>query len=256
VETPEVLQDTPHRVVVRIGDTVRRPLHEWTPTIHELLRYLEAVDFPYSPRILGVDKQGREVLTYLHGDGVPIAWANAADERGLTAMARLLREYHEAVAGFRPSAGAQWATASGAPAPGEIVCHGDFGPWNLVWRDGLPVGILDWDYAWPAPALHDVAYALEYVVPFRDDDECVRWLGYASAPDRLRRLEMFASAYGLADPTGLVDAVVEQQQTVLLRARRLAAEGREPQATWAANGELDRTAARLEWSRSFRDTVA
>jgi aminoglycoside phosphotransferase (APT) family kinase protein len=46
-------------------------------------------------------------------------------------------------------ASAQWATSSGAPDSGEIVRHGDFGPWNLVWRDGLPIGILDWDNAWP-----------------------------------------------------------------------------------------------------------
>ena len=25
------------------------------------------------------------------------------------------------------------------PAAGEIVCHGDLGPWNTVYRDGMPV---------------------------------------------------------------------------------------------------------------------
>ncbi|WP_033432008.1 phosphotransferase [Saccharothrix syringae] len=33
------------------------------------------------------------------------------------------------------------------PAGGEVACHGDFGPWNVVWRDGRPVGVLGWDYA-------------------------------------------------------------------------------------------------------------
>jgi hypothetical protein len=61
------------------------------------------------------------------------------------------------------------------------------------------------------------------VAPFRDDDECVRWLGYSSPPDRLRRLELFARAYWLTDTTGLVDAVVDQQETVLARSRQLAA---------------------------------
>ncbi|MGV9364612.1 phosphotransferase [Amycolatopsis sp. NPDC003731] len=63
-----------------------------------------------------------------------------------------------------PASGLTWFTGTG-----EVVCHGDFGPWNVVWRGGQPVGILDWDYARPAPRLHDVAYALEYVAPFRDD---------------------------------------------------------------------------------------
>jgi hypothetical protein len=39
----EVLQDDPHRRVIRIGDTVRRPLHPWSPTIHEILRHLEGI---------------------------------------------------------------------------------------------------------------------------------------------------------------------------------------------------------------------
>ncbi|MEU4625882.1 phosphotransferase [Actinoplanes sp. NPDC023801] len=61
------------------------------------------------------------------------------------------------------------AAHDGVCQPGDLVCHGDFGPWNLVWHGNRPVGILDWDYAWPHPPIHDVAYALEYVTPLRDD---------------------------------------------------------------------------------------
>jgi Ser/Thr protein kinase RdoA (MazF antagonist) len=39
---------------------------------------------------------------------------------------------------------------------GDTVCHGDFGPWNPAWRGSRPVGTVGWDYAWPAPAVHDV----------------------------------------------------------------------------------------------------
>ena len=42
-------------------------------------------------------------------------------------------------------------------------------PHRRVVRVGdQPVGILDRDYAWPARPIHDVAYAVEYVAPFRD----------------------------------------------------------------------------------------
>jgi hypothetical protein len=184
----EVLQDDPHRQALRVGDTVRRPMHPWSTAVHELLRHLADVGFPYSPRVLGVDEAGREVLTYIAGDSGPAGWAPVVDEAGLVAMARLLREYHDAVQGFRPSRGALWAAHTGPPQDGELICHGDFGPWNLVWHGTRPVGILDWDYAWPHRRLHDVAYALEYVAPFRDDHECVRWLRYPAPPDRRRRL--------------------------------------------------------------------
>jgi hypothetical protein len=248
----EVLQDDPHRRVLRVGDTVRRPMHPWSAAVHELLRYLADVGFPYSPRVLGVDEAGREVLSYLAGDSGPAGWAPVVDEAGLVAMARLLREYHDAVQGFQPSVEANWAAHAGPPRDGELICHGDFGPWNLVWRGTRPVGILDWDYAWPNRRIHDVAYALEYVAPFRDDQECVRWLRYPAPPDRRRRLELFAGAYGLTSIDGLVDEVVDQQQRVLDRTRRLAADGRQPQLSWRDNGTLDQIATRIDWSRQHR----
>lgn len=70
-----------------------------------------------------------------------------------------------------------------------MICHGDFGPWNVVWQGHLPVGLIDWDFAHPAARLHDVAYALQYVAPFRDDAECLRWLHFPEPPNRRRRLE-------------------------------------------------------------------
>jgi hypothetical protein len=243
----EVLQDNPHRRVVRAGDTVRRPLHPWSPTIHALLQHLESVGFPFSPRFLGIDDEGREVLTYIDGDSGPGGWAPVVDEDGLAAMAVVLRDYHEAVADFRPDAA--WAGLTGPPAPGEIVCHGDVGPWNLVWRAGRPVGILDWDYAWPRPPLHDVAYALEYVAPFRDDATCLRWLRYPTPPARRRRLQLFARAYAVR-PDGLVDEVIAQQEAVLNRTRLLAATGHQPQADWLAAGTVNDD--NLRWSRTHR----
>ncbi|GLW35863.1 aminoglycoside phosphotransferase family protein [Actinoplanes regularis] len=249
---PQVLQDDPHRRVVRIGDTVRRPMHPWSPTIHELLRHLESVGFPYAPRVLGIDAEGREVLTYIAGESGGAAWSRVVEDAGLVAMARLLRDYHDAVRGFRPSAAAGWAASTGEFGDGHLVCHGDFGPWNLVWRGSQPVGILDWDYAWPAPALHDVAYALEYVTPFRDDGTCLASLSYPAPPDRRRRLERFAEAYGLTTLPDLVDEVIAQQCDVWLRALRLAAEGRQPQVAWQEAGFLDEVAERIRWSRANR----
>jgi Phosphotransferase enzyme family len=249
---PRVLQDEPHRRVVRIADTVRRPVHPWSGSVHELLRYLEDVGFPYAPRLLGIDTDGREVLTYIEGESGAAGWAKVVEHSGLVAMARLLRDYHEAVRGFRPTTGAGWAGHGGSVASGDLICHGDFGPWNLVWRDTRPVGILDWDHAWPAPPIHDVAYALEYVAPFRDDHTCLRWLRYPAPPDRRRRLEQFAEAYGLTSIAGLVDEVIDQQRTVWQRTTRLAAEGRQPQADWQQSGLLVEAADRIRWSSDHR----
>ncbi|GLY86627.1 aminoglycoside phosphotransferase family protein [Actinoallomurus iriomotensis] len=248
----DVLQDAPHRRVVRLGDTVRRPTHPWTPAVHALLGHLEQVGFPYSPRLLGIDEEGREVLTYLDGESGPDGWVKVVDDAGLKTFARLLREYHDAVAGFRPPDELTWFTGERGLGDDEVICHGDFGPWNIVWRGTRPAGILDWDYARPTHRMHDIAYALEYVAPFRDDAECLRWLRHPEPPDRRHRLELFAATYGLTRTTGLIDAVIDVQQDGIEQVRRLADAGYQPQARWVSDGLLGELNQRLAWSRSNR----
>ncbi|MEU8302654.1 aminoglycoside phosphotransferase family protein [Actinomadura sp. NPDC048955] len=248
----DVLQDGPHRRVVRVGDTVRRPMQPWTATVHALLGHLEAVGFPYAPRPLGIDEQGREVLTFIDGESGPQGWAKVVDDRGLSAFARLLRDYHDATVGFSPPEQSVWSCGASALVEGQVVCHGDFGPWNVVWRGDQPVGIIDWDFVHPAPRLSDVAYALQYLAPFRDDAECLRWLHFTQVPDRRHRLELFCTAYGLAAPLGIVDAVIDRQRQNIDLVRRLASQGHEPQATWVREGLLEELDRRLVWSDSNR----
>jgi aminoglycoside phosphotransferase (APT) family kinase protein len=71
-----------------------------------------------------------------------------------------------------------------------VVCHGDFGPWNLVWRDGLPTGIIDFDDVRRADASEDVAYALRAFVSYGlADDE---------PAELVRRTHLALDAYGRA----------------------------------------------------------
>ncbi|MET8582217.1 aminoglycoside phosphotransferase family protein [Streptomyces collinus] len=239
----------------RIGNTVHRPVGPWTPAVHGLLRHLEAVGYEQAPRVLGFDEQGREVLTWIDGESGPDGWAKVVNDRGLIAFARLLREYHDAVASYRPPGTTCWSTKTAGPVGDEVICHGDFGPWNVVWCGSQPIGILDWDHALPAQRLHDVGYALEYAAPFRDDGECVRWLCYPQPPDRRRRLEVFAGAYGVTDTAGLVDAVIGVQEEGIDTVRRLAEQGQEPQTTWVAEGHLDELRDRVAWSRANRHLI-
>lgn len=135
VTNEDVLQDHTHRQVVRIGDTVRRPAQPWTDTVHTLLHHLEAVGFPYASWVLGIDGEGREVLSYIEGESGPLGWAKVVDDDGLTAFAGLLREYHDATTGFTLPGEAAWAVGAKAPTDAAVVCHGDFGPWNVVWQE-------------------------------------------------------------------------------------------------------------------------
>jgi hypothetical protein len=91
--------------------------------VHGLLRHLEAAGFPGAPRVLGLDEQGREVLTYLKGE-VPVyptgpeLWSDAVLEQ----IARLLRRLHDATVGLDlPDSG--WREGAAAPEGGKVICH-------------------------------------------------------------------------------------------------------------------------------------
>jgi len=239
------------RVLVQT-DHVVRPAYPWTPTLHVFLEHLTANGFDGVPRPIAI-AEGMETLTFIPGESGVAGWAKIVPEEGLRAFARFLRRYHDATAGFvPPSPRAPWAFRSGAAAPGEVICHGDFGTWNVVWRRDQPVGLLDFDFAGPGDALLDVAYALQYAAPFCDDEEAVRWHAYPEPPDRRHRIEVFADAYGLSTTEGLVDAVIERQELDVHHVRSLAARGYEPQRTWARRGTLDDLRARVRWSREHR----
>jgi aminoglycoside phosphotransferase (APT) family kinase protein len=172
-----------------------------------------------------------------------------ATDAGVRSAARLLRRVHDATAGWKPPSDAVWAVEP--PTSGEVVCHGDPGPWNMVWRKGRAVGLFDWDFCHPGPRHEDVAYALEYLAPFRDDEEAQRWLGFTRPPDRAGRLRAFCEEYGISSE-GMVDSVVEVQRRTIDRVRTLAAAKVEPQATWVKEDFLTELAARVSWSDNHR----
>lgn len=234
-----------------MGDRVYRPAGWWTPTVHALLTYLHGVGFTRVPKPLGVIG-GEEVLSWIPGESGVAGWQRVVPEAGVRASARLLRDYHQAVAGFVAPRGSRWALSDRPAAPGEVICHGDFGPWNVVWDGGRPVGLVDFDFAQPGDPLDDVAYALEYVAPFRDDAHAMRWQGFTTPPQRARRIAVFAEEYGLAGVAGLVDAVIRRQEMTCLHVRALAERCLEPQRTWVAEGFGDELAARVRWSRRNR----
>ena len=68
------LDNNKHRAIVRVGNTVHRPTNYWTPAVHDVLNYLESINFKYSPRVLGFDEQGREILTFMEGESGKEGW--------------------------------------------------------------------------------------------------------------------------------------------------------------------------------------
>jgi hypothetical protein len=194
--------------VVRVGDTVRRIQTPASATIHRLLLHLEAKGFAGSPRFLGIDDQGREILSFVPGTtGIPTAiWQQ---DEALTASARLLRQFHDATVDFPHDDGTVWAYAYPDVQRREVVCHNDYAPYNFVYTGEMPVAVIDFDLAGPGPRLRDIAYAAYWMTPlsFNSSDQVP--FAAADADAGSRRLKLFCAAYGIdADPV-LLDMVEE-----------------------------------------------
>lgn len=183
--------------VVRVGDTVRRPVRAHSPAVHALLRHLEAAGFDGAPRFLGMDGQGREVLSYVDGVTPPHPLpAYAVGDNALVGVARLLRRYHDAVAGFVLPEGTAFDTraASNFDDEPELVGHCDLTPDNVVFRDGAPVAMIDFDLARPTTRLFDVVTTLRHWAPIADPID--RDPAHRDIPVGLR-IARFCAAYGL-----------------------------------------------------------
>lgn len=219
--------------VVRVGDTVRRPVGPWTVAVHALLTHLHEVGFRAAPRPLGFDDQGREVLTYLPGAVVwPDRFALLDPDRALVRVARLIREFHDAVAGFTPPADARWQRLM--PAEGgdiDLIAHHDLAPWNLVVDGERSWAFIDWDTAAPGSRLWDLAYAAHGFVPLSADPHWQR-------TDAGARLRTLVDAYGLdeEDRRRLVPLLGRRTRAMAEFLRERAAQGEQPWARLWAEG--------------------
>lgn len=182
--------------VVRVGDTVRRPCRSSTRSVHALLRHLEAAGFDGAPRVVGVDGRGREILSYVDGVSAPRPLpAYAVTDGSLAALATLVRRFHDAAAGFVPPPRAVWEAGSNDDAAPELIGHCDINLDNVIFRDGLPAALIDFDLARPTTRLFDVVTALRHWAPIADPVDLEPLQSSLEVGPRLR---VFCDAYGLA----------------------------------------------------------
>lgn len=190
--------------IVRVGDTVRRPLGPHSPLVHAVLKHLEQQGFDGAPRFLGIDERGREILTYIDGEVANRPhppWL--ADEGRLVSLARLVRRLDDATVGFAPSSSLLEAVAapdiSGMPvepdAEPEFIGHMDITPENVVVRDGEAIALIDFDLAKPATRVDEVFNLCLWWAPLAPEEDRT---GPLKGVDAVARTRLIADAYGLA----------------------------------------------------------
>ncbi|MCP9486394.1 MAG: GrpB family protein [Gaiellaceae bacterium MAG52_C11] len=225
--------------VVRVGDTVRRPPQP--SGVRELLCWYETVGFDGAPRFLGFDDKGREVLSYVEGE--PAFAPVPSSDRVVEGIGKLLRRAHDAQAGFQPRANAQWDTHVAGSERGEIIGHLDLFWTNVIFRDGHPCALIDWELAAPTTRVLEVALAATYWVGLRADEQLIPW--GVPLERRGERLRLLCDVYGLST----------EQRRVLLDELIAQREGRLARADWRVTGR-DEVIANLRWLMENQQELA
>ena len=240
--------------VVRDGRHVLRPSSPHSGSIHAFLRAVRDAGFEGASAPVGIDEDGRERLVFIDGE-VPVPpypdWSQS--DTALASIARLLRGLHDAARGFDPH-GRTWDDSLADPAGGMLVCHNDVCPENVVFRDGIAVALLDFEFAAPGRPVYDVAQLARLCVPIDDDFDQAR-LGWRPA-DRPGRLRLVADAYGL-DRDGraaLLGAMNDAIARIEAAVRRSVDAG-DPNAValWNRTGGSERYDRRRRWWTAHHD---
>lgn len=138
----------------------------------------------------------------------PGAWSDEA----LIQIGQMLRRLHEATTSFVPPTDAVWQPWFLRDLGGErqVIGHGDLAPWNTVTRMGMPLALIDWEYAGPLDPLVELARVCWLFPQLHDDDVAAR-VGLPPLEDRARQLRLLVDAYGLAkgQRSGLFERILE-----------------------------------------------
>ncbi len=240
--------------VWRVGNTIRRSRGPWSDTTAALLRHLEQGGFRYSPRHLGVDDLGRDILTVVPGR--PLAALRGDDQ--LIQLAALLREFHDASAGFTLPADASWRIAPvRAALGGGRIIHRDVAAWNLLETGDIITGLVDWDLAGPGRLIEDFAYLAWHFAPLHPE---LMGDGSPGPPvaDRPRRLRLIADTYGLSadERRALLGEVAGVQVRQAARIADEALAGDEAsRRLWRAGHFTENTGRSLTWLAEHRDSL-
>ncbi|QHQ61033.1 phosphotransferase [Anaerocolumna sedimenticola] len=258
-EKEEILHGGNVNNVVRIGNTVHRSVN-WSPYVHELLLYLEKQGFDGAPKFIGIDEKGCEILSYIEGevsgndypDFKPYIWS----EDSLIRCAQLLRRYHDAVQGFIGISD-YYTNEEHNAVPGkwenEVVCHNDAALYNIVFKDEVPVALIDFDLAKPGPRIWDIVYMLYTSVPlasFAIDYNTGKSIPYnpeLHAADRTRRISLFMDAYGIKIPHNIKEWTISRIKALCDTLTIGAANGNEAYRKMIDEGHL----AHYKWEIIF-----
>ena len=223
--------------IYRDGEVVYRPLQSWSSTIHLILKHLERAKVDEIPKFLGVNKN-QEILSFVAGNtyNYPLVGAIATND-ALMSAGKLLRKIHDSTVSLLEQIDVnahRWMLEPREPF--EVICHGDFTPYNVALLENTVVGVFDFDTAHPASRIWDLAYSVYCWSPFKTDSNDK--LGTIS--EQVARAKLFCDSYGATEleREQLADAMVQRLQALVSFMRSEAENGNESFAENIEQGHL------------------
>jgi hypothetical protein len=180
--------------IKRSGEKVIRPANEWSSDVHRFLEFLISKGFDLVPKPYGFTEDNEEILSYVPGTAYnyPLPKIFMNDEMIICA-AKLLKRYHDIGRDYMQELRGNEKWMLPEVNPSEVMCHGDFAPYNVTLIDEKPMGIIDFDTLHPGPALWDIAYAVYRWVPFTSPDNPDH---YDDIDEQIRKMKIFIDSYG------------------------------------------------------------
>ncbi|MFS1513730.1 aminoglycoside phosphotransferase family protein [Chengkuizengella sp. SCS-71B] len=173
----------------KIGETVVRPSNKWTKDIHCFLQFLHEEGVNFVPKPYGINEKEEEIISFMPGDvfNYPLPEKLLTDSM-IVSSSKLLLEFHKYSEKYvtRLTNDEQWMLSETYPI--EVMCHGDFAPYNVTVENNEATGIIDFDTLHPGPKMWDIAYAIYRWVPFDY---------HGNLKEQIRKSKLFLDTYGV-----------------------------------------------------------
>lgn len=200
--------------VRRIGSNIVRPSGYWSAAVHAFLIFIRAEGFCQAPVPYGFDSAGNEILAYIPGavGNYPLSDLLRSTQ-ALETSARLLRSFHDVSERAIKESRVPLDSWQHPPLDKiEIICHGDFAPYNCVYKEKTAIGIIDFDHSRPGSKAWDLSYALYRFAPVTSQESVD---GFGTIQDQVWRARRFLDVYG-------ADRSLAQESIAMIPERLLA----------------------------------